>query len=99
MSLGSSASMSLFVEWHAGCLCFPLEGSFVCELIVTQCTDSYKVMVSDFLAVSGCFILKINYYFLFFQLRAQNQVLKKGVVDEQANSAALKVGYCLCCES
>lgn len=50
-------------------------------------------MVSDFLAVSGCFILKINYYFLCFQLRAQNQVLKKGVVDEQANSAALKVGY------
>uniref|UniRef100_A0A8C2P3F1 Protein phosphatase 1 regulatory subunit 21 n=1 Tax=Capra hircus TaxID=9925 RepID=A0A8C2P3F1_CAPHI len=38
----------------------------------------------------GCFILKINYYFLCFQLRAQNQVLKKGVVDEQANSAALK---------
>ena len=25
------------------------------------------------------------------QLRAQNQVLKKGVVDEQANSASLKV--------
>ena len=47
-------------------------------------------MVSDFLAISGCFILKINYYFLCFQLRAQNQVLKKGVVDEQANSAALK---------
>uniref|UniRef100_A0A663MEE0 Protein phosphatase 1 regulatory subunit 21 N-terminal domain-containing protein n=1 Tax=Athene cunicularia TaxID=194338 RepID=A0A663MEE0_ATHCN len=28
---------------------------------------------------------------LIFQLRAQNQVLKKGVVDEQANSASLKV--------
>ncbi|NWU80396.1 PPR21 phosphatase, partial [Onychorhynchus coronatus] len=27
---------------------------------------------------------------LIFQLRAQNQVLKKGVVDEQANSASLK---------
>ncbi|XP_077605333.1 protein phosphatase 1 regulatory subunit 21 isoform X3 [Crocuta crocuta] len=27
---------------------------------------------------------------ILFQLRAQNQVLKKGVVDEQANSAALK---------
>lgn len=26
-----------------------------------------------------------------FQLRAQNQVLKKGVVDEQASSAVLKV--------
>uniref|UniRef100_A0A2K5RPY8 Protein phosphatase 1 regulatory subunit 21 n=2 Tax=Cebidae TaxID=9498 RepID=A0A2K5RPY8_CEBIM len=25
------------------------------------------------------------------KLRAQNQVLKKGVVDEQANSAALKL--------
>ncbi|NXT60049.1 PPR21 phosphatase, partial [Chaetops frenatus] len=28
---------------------------------------------------------------LVFQLRAQNQVLKKGVVDEQANSASLKM--------
>lgn len=28
---------------------------------------------------------------MFSQLRAQNQVLKKGVVDEQANSASLKV--------
>lgn len=93
MSLGSPASVSLFVEWQTGDLCFPLEGSFVCELIITQCTDSYTVMASDFLALSGCFILKINYYFLCFQLRAQNQVLKKGVVDEQANSAALKVGY------
>ena len=54
-------------------------------------------MVSDFLAISDCFILKINYYFLCFQLRAQNQVLKKGVVDEQANSAALKVGYRVFC--
>lgn len=42
--------------------------------------------------ITNCFILKINYCFLCFQLRAQNQVLKKGVVDEQANSAALKVG-------
>ncbi|TKC34155.1 hypothetical protein EI555_008792 [Monodon monoceros] len=56
----------------------------------TQRTDSCKVRVSDFLAISDCFILKINYYLLCFQLRAQNQVLKKGVVDEQANSAALK---------
>lgn len=32
-----------------------------------------------------------GYWHLFvFQLRAQNQVLKKGVVDEQANSASLK---------
>lgn len=31
---------------------------------------------------------------LFFsQLRAQNQVLKKAVVDEQANSVSLKVEY------
>lgn len=29
--------------------------------------------------------------FTFPQLRAQNQVLKKAVVDEQANSATLKV--------
>lgn len=29
------------------------------------------------------------------QLRAQNQVLKKGVVDEQANSASLKVQWCI----
>lgn len=28
---------------------------------------------------------------MFLQLRAQNQVLKKAVVDEQANSVALKV--------
>lgn len=48
-------------------------------------------MLSDFLAVSDYTVLKINHYFLCFQLRAQNQVLKKGVVDEQANSAALKV--------
>lgn len=48
-------------------------------------------MVSDFLAIRDCFIFKINYCLLCFQLRAQNQVLKKGVVDEQANSAALKV--------
>lgn len=36
------------------------------------------------------------------QLRAQNQVLKKAVVDEQANSASLKVNHkyhdhCLIC--
>lgn len=30
-------------------------------------------------------------FFQFSQLRAQNQVLKKAVVDEQANSVSLKV--------
>lgn len=35
--------------------------------------------------------LALLFAFSIFQLRAQNQVLKKGVVDEQANSASLKV--------
>uniref|UniRef100_A0A8D0CPL5 Protein phosphatase 1 regulatory subunit 21 n=1 Tax=Sander lucioperca TaxID=283035 RepID=A0A8D0CPL5_SANLU len=37
-----------------------------------------------------CYIALISHPLCFLQLRAQNQVLKKGVVDEQANSASFK---------
>lgn len=66
--------------------------SYIHEKIVTQCYDSCKLMAFFFFfATNDCFKLKINYCLFCLQLRAQNQVLKKGVVDEQANSAALKV--------
>lgn len=39
------------------------------------------------------FLLSCSVFFQFSQLRAQNQVLKKAVVDEQANSVSLKVEY------
>uniref|UniRef100_A0A7N9B235 Protein phosphatase 1 regulatory subunit 21 n=1 Tax=Mastacembelus armatus TaxID=205130 RepID=A0A7N9B235_9TELE len=35
-------------------------------------------------------MFRISTFFMFLQLRAQNQVLKKAVVDEQANSSSLK---------
>lgn len=38
-----------------------------------------------------CHVPCLNIFSVFSQLRAQNQVLKKAVVDEQANSASLKV--------
>uniref|UniRef100_A0A4W6F2J6 Protein phosphatase 1 regulatory subunit 21 n=1 Tax=Lates calcarifer TaxID=8187 RepID=A0A4W6F2J6_LATCA len=37
-----------------------------------------------------CHVPCLNIFSVFSQLRAQNQVLKKAVVDEQANSASLK---------
>lgn len=67
--------------------------SYIHEKIVTQWHDSCKVMAIYFCvcATNDYFKLKINCCLFCLQLRAQNQVLKKGVVDEQANSAALKV--------
>ncbi|XP_067149089.1 protein phosphatase 1 regulatory subunit 21 isoform X5 [Apteryx mantelli] len=54
-----------------------------------QCFLHASVFPSECFFVYS-FVLHSYLHLLFFQLRAQNQVLKKGVVDEQANSASLK---------
>lgn len=59
------------------------------------CTPHVKYVILCFLFNALKFYLPIYLFVLlspsFSQLRAQNQVLKKAIVDEQANSLSLKV--------
>lgn len=71
--------------------------------------SSLQISLVVVVALSGVFFLPVPdivagfgfsrqilicFFFFFKQLRAQNQVLKKAVVDEQTNSNSLKVFHC-----
>ena len=75
---------------------FPLDflvvGIFICQ---TTTHDTGKKLSYVCYRNPGCMnVLRLNIFScVFSQLRAQNQVLKKAVVDEQANSVSLKVNW------
>lgn len=66
------------------------------HIIIEQRFAVYSLFLNCIcISNSSLYFLHLNGFFPLCvctsQLRAQNQVLKKGVVDEQANSASLKV--------